>query len=58
MVHQPKTRTQRTAIKVDMDLATLLETYLDTKPELQKKKESLIEKALQLKNEITQQELN
>ncbi len=57
-VHQPKTRTRRAAMKVDMDLATLLQTYLDTKPELQKKKASLIEKALQLKNEITQQELS
>jgi DNA repair protein SbcD/Mre11 len=57
-VHQPKTRTRRAAMKVDMDLVALLETYIETKPELQKKKDSLIEKALQLKNEIDQQELN
>ena len=38
-------RERRSDLKVDMDFATLLGAYLDTKPELKEKKEKLIEKA-------------
>ena len=51
-IHQPKTRTTRVTLKVDMSLEDLLNTYFETKPELNKKKEKLIDKALHLQNEI------
>ena len=57
-VHQPKTRTTRATMKVDMSLKDLLTTYFENKPELKNKKEPLIKKALELQNELTQKELS
>jgi exonuclease SbcD len=48
---QSATRKYRAAVKVDMDLKTLLENYFATKPEYATKKDILIEKALQLYEE-------
>jgi exonuclease SbcD len=50
-VRQPMIRDKRTALNVDMDLATLLGLYLDTKVTSPQKKEDLIQKALQLMQE-------
>lgn len=50
-VRKPETRDRRSNMKVDMDLATLLNTYFLSKPELADKKEQLIEKALDLYEE-------
>jgi exonuclease SbcD len=48
-VHNLKTREKRNcALKVTMDLPTLLNNYFATKPELIEKKETLIEKTLTL----------
>lgn len=41
-------RERRTTLKVDMNLKESLSAYFDTKPELKKKKERLINKALEL----------
>ncbi len=49
-------REMRAALKIDMDFATLLSTYFDGKPELKEKKQSLIEKALQLYEESKQEQ--
>lgn len=51
-VHTPVTRERRTTMKVDMDLKTLLTTYFDSKPELRDQKDSLIEKALALQDDL------
>lgn len=53
-VHQQKRRQQRAAMKVDMSLEDLLESYFEGKPELSTKKDALIEKALRLKEEVTE----
>ena len=50
-VRKPESRDRRIAMKVDMDLATLLTTYFLSKPELKDKKDGLIEKALDLYEE-------
>ncbi len=42
---------KRAAVKVDMDMTTLLGAYLDSKPELKNKKEALIKKILELESE-------
>jgi exonuclease SbcD len=47
----PQIREHRAAVKVGMDLPTLLNAYFDTKPELQEKKGNLIEKTLALSSE-------
>ncbi len=47
-VHQITKRERRSLAKVDMDFKTLLTTYFGTKPELQKEKDELITKALEL----------
>ena len=44
------------AMKVNMDLSALLNTYFDTKPEFKDKKKELIEKTLLLLDECNQQE--
>jgi exonuclease SbcD len=44
-------REKRVALKVDMDLATLLDTYFESKPLLQPKKQKLVEQALLLYEE-------
>jgi DNA repair protein SbcD/Mre11 len=51
-IYKQKIRTARAAMKIDMDLSTLLDTYFTTKPELHIKKSDLISKALQLKAEV------
>lgn len=56
-IHQPKTREKRLLKNIDMDFKTLLETYFDTRPELKNKKEELIERALSLKEELTQSDI-
>jgi len=55
-VRQPITRERRTTLKVDMDLATLLNTYFATRDDLQDKKDELIEKTLQLVQEYEDQQ--
>ena len=47
--HMP--RETRAAMKVDMDLATLLDTYFESKPTLKNKKQKLVEQALLLYEE-------
>lgn len=53
-----ETKERRANLKIDMDLAKLLSNYFDTKPELQKQKQTLISKALELQQEISDQENN
>lgn len=55
-VMQFKPRERRQAVKVDMDLRTLLATYFNDKPELCEHKNSLIEKALMLQQEVQEEE--
>ena len=43
------------AVKVEMDLHTLLDAYFDTKPELKERKDNLIEKTLLIAQEIEDQ---
>lgn len=56
-VHTPVTRERRAAMKIDMDLETLLDTYFESKEHLKDKKKRLIEKTLLLQQEISEQEL-
>lgn len=49
-------REARVALKVDMDLATLLDTYFESKPQLQQKKQKLVEQALLLYEESKTQD--
>ncbi len=56
-IMQFKVRERRPAVKVDMDLRTLLATYFNGKPELCEHKNELIEKALMLQQEIQQEEI-
>ena len=51
-VRQFELKQKRAAIKVDMDLETLLNSYFETKAEYKSKKDILIQKALELENEI------
>ncbi len=56
-IRTPITRERRIgAMKVNMDLSTLLNTYFDTKPELKNRKKDLIEKTLLLWDEHNQKE--
>src|SRR5579863_16478 len=57
-IHKHEAREKRTcALKVTMDLPTLLGSYFDTKPELNNQRENLIEKTLILwQNHLDQQE--
>lgn len=50
-VRKPEARDRRASMKVDMDLPTLLGTYFLSKPEYKDKKDTLIEKALDLYEE-------
>ena len=54
-VRQPELRDRRLAMKVDMDISTLLGTYFLSKPELKDKKDELVEKALLLLEEENQE---
>jgi DNA repair protein SbcD/Mre11 len=51
-------RERRASLKIDMDLSHLLSSYFDTKPEFKSQKQTLIQKALQIQAEITEQENN
>ena len=51
-------REARAALKVDMDLATLLGAYFDSKPQLKDKKDKLIEQAMLLYEESKNKENN
>ncbi|MFA5307175.1 MAG: exonuclease SbcCD subunit D [Candidatus Babeliales bacterium] len=56
-VHKPAPlRERRAAIKVDMDFATILSHYFDTKENLKDRKAVLIEKAFALKQNLEQVE--
>ncbi|TET06444.1 exonuclease subunit SbcD [Candidatus Dependentiae bacterium] len=55
-IHKPAQHNQRLSMKVDVNLATLLNAYFDSKPELKKHKQRLIEKTLALQKELEQQE--
>lgn len=54
---QPESRTARSTMKIDMDMPTLLATYFDSKADCKDKKEQLLEKALALRNELANQEI-
>ncbi len=51
-VHTPFVRERRAAMKVDMDLATLLDRYVQYRPELAEQKASLITAAMAIEDEI------
>jgi len=55
-VHKPLVRERRAALKVDMDFATLLSHYFQTKEMLKDRAPLLIEKAFVLKNESVAKE--
>ncbi len=55
-IREPIIRDRRAALKIDMDLQTLLGAYFDTRAELQDKKEELIKKALILMQESLEKE--
>lgn len=55
-VKQHHMREQRSPVKVDMDLPSLLSTYFENKKELKNKKDKLIEKALILQENLDQKE--
>ncbi len=46
------TRERRAAVKVDMDMAMLLNRYFSCKPELSDRKKKLIQKALELEDQV------
>lgn len=50
-IRQQPPREQRVAMKVDMDLSSLLDTYFESKPHLKEKKKKLIETAMILYDE-------
>jgi DNA repair protein SbcD/Mre11 len=56
-VRKLENRDRRACAKVDMDLATLLNTYFISKPEYKDKKDQLIEKALMLFEESQKENL-
>jgi DNA repair protein SbcD/Mre11 len=51
-VRKPVTRERRIKLQVSMDVKTLVEKYLEEKTDLKSKKEKLLEKALELYDEI------
>ncbi|MEX0849263.1 MAG: exonuclease SbcCD subunit D [Candidatus Dependentiae bacterium] len=58
-IRQVVVRERRGAMKVDMDIATLLDRYFSAKPELVERKRELIEKTLAIQDEIeSQQNIN
>ena len=56
-IRKPDLRDRRASMKVDMDLPTLLGTYFLSKPELKDKKDRLVQKALELYEEIQKEEV-
>jgi exonuclease SbcD len=57
-IHQLKQRSNRMNMNIDMNLETLLSSYLETKPTLIAKKERLLSKVQELVNDLEQQELH
>lgn len=57
-IRQPILRDTRAALKIDMDLPTLLNAYFDTKEELRDNKEELLKKTLLLMEEEQEKELS
>ncbi len=55
-VYKPINKERRAALKIDMDLATLLSRYFETKELSKARKDILIEKAFMLKQQLEQQE--
>lgn len=55
-VRAAETRERRATLKIEMDLPQLLNAYFDTKPEYKEQKKALIEKALLLESELSQNE--
>lgn len=55
-VREPIVRDRRVAINVDMDLETLLASYFETRAELRDRKTGLIEKTVQLAQELQNRE--
>jgi exonuclease SbcD len=53
-VRQLEVRQQRAQARLDMNLETLLKTYIATKPDLQHQQETLIKKALELEQAVQQ----
>jgi len=51
-IHKPVTRERRAALTIDMDFATLLSRYFESKQELIQKKERLTQKAFELQHEM------
>jgi exonuclease SbcD len=51
-VHKPTQREHRAAMKIEMDLMTLLDRYISLKPELTDRKASLMSKALQMEQDV------
>ena len=54
-VRKPVARERRIQMKVDMDLTTLLDSYFESKAEWRHKKDVLIEKTLNLQDEIQEE---
>jgi len=57
-IHIPEKRERRSAMKVDMDLPSLLDNYFSSKPELQEKRAILIKKTLDLEIESEETEID
>ncbi|HVX01440.1 MAG TPA: hypothetical protein VHA52_13540, partial [Candidatus Babeliaceae bacterium] len=57
-IKAPETREKRVALKVDMDLQTLLTTFFEQKKELQPHKDRLVKKALELHDELMHHEVD
>ena len=51
-IHKHSVREQRTDLKIDMDFKTLVSKYFDTKKELFDKKNFLIERSLELYEQV------
>lgn len=51
-IHKPAERVRRAAIKVDMDFATMIANYIDTRDDLKEIKGSLLEKAQKIYDEV------
>jgi len=55
-IHKPIERERRAALKVDMDLTTILSRYFESKENLKDRKNVLLEKAFELNNHVEAEE--
>jgi exonuclease SbcD len=55
-IRKPCMREKRLAMKIDMDLSTLLTTYFNARPDSQEKKDELVNKTLLLLEELQEAE--